>query len=128
MLGQAGDREGPGDRAEREHELVVLEHELLAVDALHGDGPAIGVDRGHAPHEQIGARQLGAQWHDHVAAVEDCSRGRRQEGRVEQEVRVVDEGDPRAVRRNDVFERPRGVETAEPPTRDDDAPGHAHKV
>ena len=48
-------------------------------------------------------------------------------GRVEQEVDVVDERDPRALPRQDPLQRARGVEAAEPASRYDDVPGDARE-
>ena len=129
VLGQTGDRQRPRDRAERDDQLVVVELELLAVDAARTPSVACGgVGAGDAPDHELGPAQLRAQRDDHVARVERRPGGARQQRRVEHEVGVVDERHARALRRQQALERPRGVEAAEATAGDHDLPGHADRI
>jgi len=64
-----------------------------------------------------------AQRDDDVARLEPAAGRAGQKRRVEEEVRVVDDGDPRAAAWELALEGPRAVEAAVAPSGDDDVPG-----
>jgi hypothetical protein len=80
----------PRDRAERDHQLLVLDLEVAGLRHHAHDAP-VGIDRYRAAEQEIGVRRHRAQRHRDVAWL-DAARGRlRQQRRVEHEVRRVDD-------------------------------------
>jgi hypothetical protein len=124
VLLQAGDREHPRARAERDDQLVVVQLALLALERLHAHAPPLGIGAQHLGHAHVGGRQLLAQRHHQLTGLERRSRGSGQQRRVEHEVDVVDERHPRGLRRQDALEAAGGGEPAEPATQDQELPGH----
>jgi hypothetical protein len=124
VLAQPRHRQEPGDRAQRQQELVVtkLVDLVLVARQLHRAGGRV-VPR-HGTEPQIGSPEHVAQRRDHVPRLEGARRGLRQERRVQQEVDVVDEDQPRRLARDQALELPRRRRSAEPTTHDDHVPGH----
>ena len=96
----------------------------VALERLDAQAVGIRVGADHGAEAQVGAPQRLTQRHDDVARLERPARRAGQQRREQEEVRVVDERDPRAVGWELALERARGVEAAEAPARDDDMPGH----
>ena len=56
VLGEAGDRKRPGDRAERQHQVVPRDLERARLRGLDVGGSLLRVDRGHATEQHLGVR------------------------------------------------------------------------
>jgi len=65
-LGQAGDRQRPGDRAGRHHQQVVAQVIGLALAGLNRHRPVLMVDGRHGPGDHLALLQHPAQRHHHV--------------------------------------------------------------
>ncbi len=81
-LGEAGDRERPGDRTGREHEIVVLEPAPRPPVGLEVGRARGEVDPGHPAAEDLASRQDAAQEDDDVPRLHAPGRRLRQEGLV----------------------------------------------
>src|SRR5204862_2603142 len=92
------------NRAERHDELVPLDGLRAAVERLVRERARARVRTRHAAEPDVGAPKLLAQRYDDVARLERPGRGAGQERRVEQEVRVGDERDVRALCGQDALE------------------------
>ena len=125
VLVEAGHGDRARDGAHRQHELVVAELLGLAVVAAQLDGAGRGIVSVDRPEAQIGALEDLAQRGHDVARLQQAGRGLGQERRVEHEVDVVDEREPRRL----LGEQPLKVvghgRPSKPASRDDDVPGHA---
>jgi hypothetical protein len=74
---------------------------------------------------EVGAMENLAQRRDDVARLERPGRGLGQERRVEREVDVVDEHQPRRLLRQQLLELTGAGRAREAASGDDDVPGHA---
>ena len=92
MLGQAGDGEQAGDRAQGKQELVVAERLDLVFVRGQLDRPGGRVVAGDGTQAQVGASQDVAKRRHDVPGLEGARRSLGQERRVEQEVDVIHEG------------------------------------
>ena len=124
MLVEAGDREHPGDRAERQDQPVIGKLVLgsLLVAHPHRAGGGVVPDRNAQP--ELGPPEHVTKRGDDVAGFERARGRLRQEGRVEEEVDVVDERDASALGRHRALELAGGVVAAEATADDHDVPGH----
>ncbi len=95
MLGEAGHGEHPRDRAESEQELVVGKLVDFAVASAQLDRARLGVVAGDRAEPQVGSIEDLAQRRHHVARLQRSRRGLGQKRRVEHEVDVVDQSEPR---------------------------------
>ncbi len=120
VLGEAGDRQDPRDGAERDDQMVVAEALATPLAGLELDLPQRRIGAGDRAEPDVRPVQLLAQRNHDVARLQRARGGTRQERRVEQEVLLADEGDPRAVAREAALEAPRGIEAAEAPADDYD--------
>ncbi len=127
VLVEAGNRQHPGDRAERQQQLVVVERLGVSVAVAQLDRAGGGIVCVDLAQPQIGPPEDLAQRRDHVPRLERPGRRLRQERRVEHEVDVVDEDEPGRLPRHDPLELPRRHRATETPTGDDDVPSHAVK-
>ena len=124
MLVQARDRQHPRDRAERQQQGVVADLRRLALVVSDLDRARRRVVAGDRPEAQVGAAEDVAQRRDHVARLQRPGRRLGQKRRVEQEVDVVDEHQPRRLLGHQPLQLAGGVGAAEPTTGYDDVPGH----
>jgi hypothetical protein len=93
VLGQAGDRQRARDRAERDHEVLVVEVEqALARLDLHPF--AVEVEPRRPSEDELGMRAHHPQRHDHVAGLERARRRLRQHRREQHRVLGADDGCP----------------------------------
>ena len=125
VLVEAGHGDRARDGADREHQLVVAELLGLAVVAAQLDGAGGGVVRVDRSEPQVRAAEDLAQRGDDVAGLEQAGGRLGQERRVEHEVDVVDEREPRRLHRQQPLQVARAGRPREPTTGDDDVPGHA---
>ncbi len=125
---EAGHRQQPRDRAQCEHELVVANHLGVAVVLGQLDCTSRRIVRGDRAQPEICALEHVAQRRDHVARLQGSSGGLGQERRVEQEVDVVDERQPRRLLRHQLLQTPGGMGSTEATTGYDDIPGHAPTI
>ena len=124
MLGQPGDGERPGNRAEGNDQLVVLQLELLVVDPIDRERAAGGIGAGDGADHEIGLAELRAQRDDDMARVEGRAGGSGEQGRVEHEVGLVYERHVGALRGQQALECAGSVETAKAAPGDHDFPSH----
>ena len=124
VLVEARDRQHARDRSERDDQLVVAKLVLDPLLVAHRDRAARGVAADGDAQPQPRLAQDVAKRGDDVARLERPGRGLRQEGRVEEEVDVVDERDAGALGRHRALELAGGVVAAEATADDDDVPGH----
>jgi hypothetical protein len=124
VLGQPRHRQHPRGRAERQQQLVVGHRLGFAVFGPQRHRLRLGVMADDRPDPQIGPFQHLPQRRHHVPRLQR-PRGRlRQERRVEREVRLVDQGQPRRLLRHHPLQLMRGSRAAEATTRDHDVPSH----
>ena len=90
VLGEAGDRQRPRERAQREDGLLVVDDERLRTGLDRGDA-LLRVERREPSEEQLGVRAHHPQRHDDVAGLERARRGLGQHRRVEHEVLLADD-------------------------------------
>jgi hypothetical protein len=96
---QTRDRQDARDGADGDQELVVAERLVAAVERAHVDLAQAGVGAGEPREVEVRPFELLADRHHHVARLEGARGRAGQERRVEQEVDVGDDPDPRAVAR-----------------------------
>ena len=124
VLVEARHREGPGNRADREHQLVVAQVLGLAIVHPRLDRAGGGVVGGDRAQPEVGALEDLPQRGDHVARLQQPGRRLGQERRVEDEIDVVDEHQPRRLLRQQVLQLPGTVGAREATTGDHHVPGH----
>ena len=121
---EAGDRQRARDRADRNQELVVAQGLDLALVRPQGDRSGRRVVARDRPEAQVGALEDVAQRRDHVPGLERAGRRLGQKRRVEHEVHVVDERQPRRLLRQDPLQPACRRRSGEAPSGDHDVPGH----
>jgi hypothetical protein len=124
VLDQARHRQHPRDRAHRQQQLVVGQLLGFAVLGPQRHRLRLRVVADDRAESQIGPLQDVAQRRHHVPRLQGSCRRLWQEWRVEREVRLVDERQPRRLLRHRPLQLPRRRSAAEATTRDHDVPGH----
>ena len=124
VLVEAGNGQRARDRADGDEELVVADLLVLALVRRERQRAGLGVVGGDRAEAQVRALQDVAQRRDDVARLQRPGRRLRQERRVEHEVDVVDEREPRRLARQEALELAGGRHPGEPTSGDDDVPGH----
>ena len=95
LLGEAGDREGAGDRAERDHQVVEGQLVRLADERRDRGDLAVLVDGGDPAGEHLGLGQHASQRDDDVARGDVAGGGFGKEGLVRHVRARVDDRDGR---------------------------------
>ncbi len=109
LLGQARDRERPGDRAERDDDLVVGELVVGALLGHHLGDLAVVVDTGDATGDHPAALEGLAERHHHVPRFHRAGRRFGQERLVRHHRAGVDHGDPDLAPASGLPQAVRGV-------------------
>ena len=122
---EAGNRQRPRYRAEREQQLVVAQLLGIALVRAQLYRSRSGVMAGDRPQPQVGAVEDVAQRRDDVTRLKRPRRRLGQERHVEHEVDVVDEDQPRRLLRHRPLQAPRSGGAAETTTGNYDIPSHA---
>jgi hypothetical protein len=123
-VGEPGDRQVPRDGPERDDQLVVREHQLIPLDRAAPERPAVGIASHNPGDQELGVIQLLAQRHGHVLWIQRTARHCRQQRRVEKEVRLAYERDPRAVPRELPLQGAHRIQAGEAAPRHHDVPSH----
>lgn len=87
-LGESRNRQAPGHRAEGNDQLVVGQLPRVAHHVHEFESPALLVAGRHPSDQELSVPELVTQRHGHMARVERSAGNRRQQRRVEQEVRT----------------------------------------
>jgi hypothetical protein len=95
VLGEAGDREGAGDRAERDHQVVEGQLVGLAHERLDRGDLAVLVDGGDPPGEHLGPGEHASQRDDDMPRGDAAGCGFGEEGLVRHVRARVDDRDGR---------------------------------
>ena len=128
MLVETRNGQRPRDRSDGDEELVVADLLVLALMVRERQRPSFGIVGGDRTEAEVRAPQDVAQRRDDVPRLQHAGRRLRQERRVEHEVDVVDEREPRRLVREKLLQLTGGRHPREPSSGDDDVPGHTFSM